>query len=149
MRRVSLIAVPVLVATVSLPAHAIPAFARKYATSCQTCHTLYPKLTPFGEAFRRNGFRFPGTDSDFWKQEVVTLTPKTGAGDATVLSVIPPLSFGGNGFAVLHPDKNTSGGLADNGTIGRSLGHAQHSSIGLKPLKSECRYGTHDDPDIL
>jgi len=27
--------------------------------SCQTCHLVYPKLTPFGEAFRRNGYRFP------------------------------------------------------------------------------------------
>jgi hypothetical protein len=117
MRRVSSIAVLALLATMSLPAQAIPAFARKYATSCQTCHTIYPKLTPFGEAFRRNGFRFPGTDSDYWKQESVTLTPKTGSGDATVLSVIPPLSFGGNGFAVVHPDKNASGALADNGAI--------------------------------
>jgi hypothetical protein len=40
-------------------AHAIPSFARKYQTSCQTCHTVYPVLNPFGEAFRRNGYRFP------------------------------------------------------------------------------------------
>ena len=33
-------------------ANAIPAFARKYETSCQTCHTGFPKLNPFGEAFR-------------------------------------------------------------------------------------------------
>lgn len=50
-------------------ASAIPAFARKYGTSCTTCHTIYPKLTPFGEAFRRNGYRFPGTDSDYVKAE--------------------------------------------------------------------------------
>ncbi|MFQ6673347.1 MAG: hypothetical protein ACE5GH_01025 [Fidelibacterota bacterium] len=41
-------------------AGAIPAFARKYGTSCQTCHVAYPKLTPFGEAFRQNGFQWPG-----------------------------------------------------------------------------------------
>lgn len=41
-------------------AEAIPAFARRYETSCQTCHVAYPRLTPFGEAFRRNGYRFPG-----------------------------------------------------------------------------------------
>ncbi|MFQ6675071.1 MAG: hypothetical protein ACE5LH_01875 [Fidelibacterota bacterium] len=39
---------------------AIPSFARKYETSCQTCHVAYPKLTPFGEAFRQNGFQWPG-----------------------------------------------------------------------------------------
>jgi hypothetical protein len=33
---------------VAAPARAIPAFARKYGTSCLTCHTVYPKLTPFG-----------------------------------------------------------------------------------------------------
>ena len=51
----------------------VPAFARKYGTSCLTCHTVYPKLNPFGEAFRRNGYRFPGVDSDFVKQEAVPL----------------------------------------------------------------------------
>lgn len=52
------------------PALAIPAFARQYRTSCQTCHVAYPKLTPFGEAFRRNGYRYPGgRDEDYRKQE--------------------------------------------------------------------------------
>lgn len=49
---------------VPLDAGAIPVFARKYETSCQTCHVAFPKLTPFGEAFRRNGFRFPGEDEE-------------------------------------------------------------------------------------
>ncbi|NOY90022.1 MAG: hypothetical protein GXP55_02350 [Deltaproteobacteria bacterium] len=48
----------------TIPAKAIPAFARRYQTSCQTCHTIYPALTPFGEAFRRNGYRFPGDDDE-------------------------------------------------------------------------------------
>src|SRR5260370_34604558 len=89
----------------ALPAHAIPSFARKYGTSCTTCHTVYPKLTPFGEAFRRNSFRFPGVDSDYVKQEVIPLTPKTpGSDDQYGISAIPPLSLGFNGFAVVHPD---------------------------------------------
>jgi len=41
------------------PAFGIPAFARKYQTSCQTCHIGFPKLNAFGEAFRLNGYRFP------------------------------------------------------------------------------------------
>ena len=40
--------------------YAIPAFARKYKTSCATCHNGFPKLNAFGEAFRRNGYQFPG-----------------------------------------------------------------------------------------
>jgi hypothetical protein len=59
------------------PAHAVPSFARKYETSCITCHTIYPVLNPFGEAFRRNGYRFPSqngsVDSDAAKAEVVAL----------------------------------------------------------------------------
>jgi hypothetical protein len=49
---------------------AVPAFARQYGTSCQTCHVAFPKNTPFGEAFRRNAYRFPGgRDEDFRRQE--------------------------------------------------------------------------------
>ncbi len=45
--------------------YALPIFARKYNTTCQTCHTAFPNLTPFGEAFRRNGFRFPMEGNTF------------------------------------------------------------------------------------
>ncbi|MFQ5550566.1 MAG: hypothetical protein ACE5FJ_04955 [Gemmatimonadales bacterium] len=41
---------------------AIPAFARKYRTSCSTCHVAFPKLNVLGEAFRLNGYRFPDND---------------------------------------------------------------------------------------
>jgi len=54
--------------------HTIPAFARKYQTSCQTCHVVIPALTPFGEAFRQNGYRFPaGTDAEMTKNPPVPL----------------------------------------------------------------------------
>lgn len=57
-----------------IEADAIPAFARKYQTSCVTCHVVYPKLTPFGEALRRNGFQFPeGTDEEYVKEKPVSL----------------------------------------------------------------------------
>jgi hypothetical protein len=39
-------------------AGAIPAFARKYRVSCALCHQPAPRLTPFGEQFAGNGFRF-------------------------------------------------------------------------------------------
>ena len=54
--------------------HSTPAFARKYQTSCATCHNGFPKLNSFGEAFRRNGYQFPGgTDAQFTKEEPVPL----------------------------------------------------------------------------
>ncbi len=52
---------------------AIPAFARKYKTSCITCHAVYPKLNPFGEAFRINGFQFPENEEDKIKEEQIKM----------------------------------------------------------------------------
>lgn len=52
---------------------AIPAFARKYQTSCSTCHYAYPQLNAFGKAFNNNGFRYPGSDENFVKEKPVSL----------------------------------------------------------------------------
>jgi hypothetical protein len=65
-------------------AYTIPAFARKYQTSCQTCHVAIPALTPFGEAFRLNGYRFP-------------------AGTDPAMTKIPPTSLGAEGYKKLWP----------------------------------------------
>ncbi len=45
-------------------AGAIPPFARKYGTSCSTCHSMFPKLNAFGEAFRLNGYQIPAPEGD-------------------------------------------------------------------------------------
>ena len=56
------------------PAFAVPSFARKYQTSCATCHSAYPKLNYFGNAFRNNGYRYPaGTDADMTKEKPTSL----------------------------------------------------------------------------
>jgi hypothetical protein len=54
-------------------AEAIPAFARKYETSCQTCHTMFPKLNAFGMAFRFNGYRMPEETEDMVKDTPISL----------------------------------------------------------------------------
>lgn len=55
-------------------ATAVPSFARKYKTSCQTCHVAFPKLNAFGRAFKANGYRFPaGQDPEMVKQERLPL----------------------------------------------------------------------------
>jgi hypothetical protein len=51
----------------------IPAFARKYRTTCSTCHTAAPKLNVLGEAFRLNGYRFPENDQLLRKDDPVPL----------------------------------------------------------------------------
>jgi hypothetical protein len=62
-----------MVAATASPAHAVPAFARKYQTSCQTCHVVFPKLNAFGEAFRLRGYRMPGETEEMVKQPPVSL----------------------------------------------------------------------------
>jgi hypothetical protein len=36
--------------------HAIPAFSRQHKTECSTCHTIYPELNEYGQAFLKNGY---------------------------------------------------------------------------------------------
>jgi hypothetical protein len=67
---------PLVLFLVLMPAPkavAIPAFARKYQTSCQTCHSNPPELNDFGEAFKKNGFKFPKDDETFVKEPPVLL----------------------------------------------------------------------------
>lgn len=42
---------------------ALPAFARKYGMPCSSCHEAWPKLSPFGQAFKDNGYQM-GNDRD-------------------------------------------------------------------------------------
>ncbi len=115
------IVVTVIVTATGRPASALPVFARKYRTSCQTCHTVFPKLTPFGEAFRRNGYMWPGVDSDEVKAEPILmgtdankqLFPK--AVWPSSISPFPPLAVGLNGQAFINPDPNSSATAGDNG----------------------------------
>src|SRR5215831_3042709 len=66
-----------LVMLASVPkTSAIPAFSRKYQTSCTTCHNNYPELNDFGEAFKKNGFKFPKDDETFVKEPPVLLGSK-------------------------------------------------------------------------
>ena len=86
-------------------ASAIPAFARKYQTSCTTCHNDYPELNDFGEAFKKNGFKFPKDDEIFVKEPPVLLGAKAQK-EAFPKAVYPgeipgslPLGFRYSGFA--------------------------------------------------
>ncbi len=101
-----LIATSFLMMSVSLvpSAQAIPYFARKYQTACATCHNNFPELNDFGEAFKKNGFKFPKDDETFVKEPPVLL------GAAAQRQAFPkaiwpgelpgtiPISFRFNGF---------------------------------------------------
>jgi hypothetical protein len=72
-----IVAVSSLLLTVALvappQANGIPAFARKYQTSCTTCHDNFPHLNDFGKAFKDAGFKFPTDDESFIKVPPVLL----------------------------------------------------------------------------
>lgn len=51
-----LLLISVLAPALPAEANVIPAFARKYKTTCALCHAPVPRLTPFGEQFAANGF---------------------------------------------------------------------------------------------
>jgi len=124
MKRTSVSLVVGVLLCAASDARAIPAFARKYGTSCQTCHTVYPRLTPFGEAFRRNGYKFPGRDDDFVKADTVPLGneayrkmwPKQSVWPGVILAAVP-LALGFNGQVVIHPDTHSSAAIADNNSV--------------------------------
>ncbi|HWZ27105.1 MAG TPA: hypothetical protein VNX15_00995 [Gemmatimonadales bacterium] len=49
-------------------AKAIPAFARKYGLACSACHTAWPELNAFGQAFRDRGYQLGNErDSPIWQ----------------------------------------------------------------------------------
>jgi hypothetical protein len=52
----------VLASLLPAEASAIPAFARRYKISCQTCHNPFPTLTDFGATFAANGYRMSATE---------------------------------------------------------------------------------------
>jgi hypothetical protein len=56
------------VLTFSQPAHALPAFARKYGLRCSACHETWPILNNFGLKFRDNGYQIMNDrDSPIWQ----------------------------------------------------------------------------------
>ena len=95
---------------------AIPAFARKYQTSCTTCHNNYPELNDFGEAFKKNGFKFPKEDEVFVKEPPVMLgakAQKEAFPGAVYPGEIPgtvPISFRYSGFFTLNSKQPLAAG---------------------------------------
>lgn len=99
-------------------AAAIPAFSRQYKTECSTCHTIYPELNEFGDAFLKNGYVYPG------KAKAPAAAPADQAGskpEGLWLSGLPellPVSFTGT-FDVAYNEDTANGNKLDLST--RSL----------------------------
>jgi hypothetical protein len=57
-----------IVLTCSQPAHALPAFARKYGLRCSACHESWPMLNYFGQKFKDNGYQLMNDrDAPIWQ----------------------------------------------------------------------------------
>jgi hypothetical protein len=104
---------------------AIPAFSRKYQTACTTCHSNYPELNDFGEAFKKNGFKFPKDDESFVKEPPVLLgskAQKEAFPGAVYPGEIPgtlPIAFRYEGNFTLNR-KQPAGVIAQNGFTPRT-----------------------------
>jgi hypothetical protein len=90
-------------------ANAIPAFARKYKTSCVLCHAPFPRLTAMGEAFRLNGYKLPQADEIYVKEQPVSMGAEAykkvfpEAIWPSTIPGVPPLAIRIIGDANYHP----------------------------------------------
>jgi hypothetical protein len=105
---------------------ALPAFARKYGMPCSSCHEAWPKLSPFGQWFKDNGYQM-GNDRDapifqapaywpvtfritpIWHRESLGSQGVDGPGGTTVAQRITTHGFDWSGL-----DFHTGGTLAKN-----------------------------------
>jgi hypothetical protein len=71
-------------------AHAIPAFTRANKVECSTCHTIFPELNEYGEAFLKNGYVYVG------KGKKNTAEKSDGAADSAVTAKPAPVRNGGS-----------------------------------------------------
>ncbi len=109
----------------SAPAHAIPAFARKYGLPCSACHEAWPKLNSFGQNFKDNGYQLNNDrDSPIWLNPsywpvAMRITPHwhyeslghqtVQSGDGTIERTVTSSGFDLTGIDIL-----TAGTLAKN-----------------------------------
>jgi hypothetical protein len=127
---------------------AIPAFSRKYATSCMTCHVDFPKLNDFGKAFKDAGFKFPQDDENQIKVPPVLL-----GADAQKLNFpnsvwpgsipgMPPIGFRFNSFFQLTgANRNRFNVLTPEGEVPPVIPGADFSS-GLFSIFAAGNFGS-------
>jgi hypothetical protein len=58
-------------------AHAVPAFSRAHKVECTTCHTIYPELNEYGDAFLKNSYVYVGKGNKAAKKGPVTSAPSS------------------------------------------------------------------------
>ena len=79
-----------LLVLASTNAHAIPAFTRANKVECTTCHTIYPELNEYGEAFLKNSYVYFGKGIKGTKTKESTPPPAAKAAPASKSSAARP-----------------------------------------------------------
>lgn len=129
--RVASICVGLLFAALILadcrPAAALPAFARKYGMPCSSCHEAWPKLSPFGQNFKDNGYQMMNErdapifqNASYWPV-TFRITPiwhrestnRVGV-DTSATQISPEAQVTTHGFDWTGLDFHTAGTLAKN-----------------------------------
>ena len=90
------------VATVILAAsdaYAIPAFTRANNVECGTCHTIFPELNEYGEAFLKNGYVYFGKGKKMVAEKVKAAPPVVEA--KATAAPAPDVAVKGDGNADL------------------------------------------------
>jgi hypothetical protein len=94
-------------------ADAVPSYARQTGMACQSCHTVFPELTPFGRSFKLNAY----TIDNLPQVQGMTSTKEM----ELLLNQIPPLSFmfqtSYTKTATALPDANLPGSDSQNGQV--------------------------------
>jgi hypothetical protein len=93
-----IVSISILLTIFISQSYAIPAFARKYDMSCQTCHSPAPKLKPYGEEFAGNGFQFPDKEPPRYYRET--------GDDQLLLMREMPLAIRVEGYGRWQPETN-------------------------------------------
>lgn len=77
------------IAIMATEASAVPAFSRAHKVECTTCHTIYPELNEYGDAFLKNSYVYVGKGSKAAKKAAVApapaAAPDAAAGEAPVV----------------------------------------------------------------
>src|SRR5664279_6554542 len=87
----SMITFCILLLVAANTSHAVPAFSRAHKVECTTCHTIYPELNEYGEAFLKNSYVYVGKGSKAAKKasaapaSAPAATNETPAGEAPIV----------------------------------------------------------------
>jgi hypothetical protein len=97
----------------SLPAAAVPSFARQTGLACSACHTIFPELTPFGREFKLNGYTLDNLRQI--RAETLQRRQTLSLNQLAPISAMLQVSYTRTGQAL--PDSAESGALAKDGDV--------------------------------